>query len=98
MFGGGGRCYRTGGDEFVVLTNMDREACENAIRQLELETGRWHGTAVKSLSAAAGYALAGDFDDKSMTAEGLVSESDKMMYNAKASYYQNSGRDRRKRR
>jgi hypothetical protein len=33
-----------------------------------------------------------------MTAEALVRESDKAMYEAKAAYYRNAGRDRRSRR
>lgn len=91
-----GSCYRTGGDEFVVLTNMDQEEADKALLLLKLETDQWHGEKVKSLSVSAGYALAADYD--TITAEMLVMESDKAMYEAKAAYYQSEGKDRRKRR
>ena len=90
-----GSCYRTGGDEFVVLTAMSREEAETALRQLQSEAENWHGEAVKELSLSAGYALAKDHD--SLTAEMLVKESDNAMYKAKSAYYQSVGRDRRKR-
>ena len=94
--GANGKCYRTGGDEFVVLTSMKRENAENALRQLERECGHWHGDIVKSLSVSAGYALAADFDGLSV--EALVRESDKTMYKTKSVYYQSADKDRRSRR
>jgi diguanylate cyclase (GGDEF)-like protein len=89
-------CYRTGGDEFVVLTTMNQEEADKALLLLKLETDQWHGEKVKSLSVSVGYALAEDYDN--ITAEMLVMESDKAMYEAKAAYYQSEGKDRRKRR
>ena len=95
-FDAGACCYRTGGDEFVVLTTVDREEAANTLRRLEQETSRWHGNTVNSLRVAAGYALAADHEGQS--AEMLVKESDKAMYEAKAAYYRNSGKERRRRR
>lgn len=94
--GTGRSCFRTGGDEFVVLTPMDRDDAGYALRRLHIETARWHGEKVKNLSLSAGFALAGDYG--SLTAEALVRESDKAMYEAKADYYRDAGRDRRNRR
>ena len=91
-FGTGRSCYRTGGDEFVVLTPMSREEAG----ALDQETRRWRGDKVKSLSVSAGFALSQDFDE--LTSEALVRESDKAMYKAKAAYYRKAGRDRRNRR
>ena len=54
------------------------------------------GEGVKTLSLSAGYALVCDHD--SLTAEALVRESDTAMYEAKAAYYREAGRDRRRRR
>ena len=93
--GANGKCYRTGGDEFVVLTAMSREDAENTIRQLKKECERWRGETVKSLNVSAGYALAEDFDN--LNAEALVREADKAMYEAKATYYHSVDKDRRKR-
>ena len=90
------RCYRTGGDEFVVLANMDKGQADVALIRLEQETGSWTGDEVKALSLAAGYALAGDHPG--LTVEELVKKADQAMYAAKAEYYRNSGNDRRGRR
>ena len=91
-----GRCYRTGGDEFVVLTSMNREEADRALVRLKEEAAAWHGKNAEELSVAAGFALAAEYPD--VTAERLVRESDNAMYEDKAGYYQTSGRDRRKRR
>lgn len=93
-----GNCYRTGGDEFVVLTSMNRETAETALIQLKREADQWHGKKVKSLSLSAGFAILEEYDTRGMTAEMLVSESDKAMYEAKAAYYRRKGNDRRRRR
>lgn len=94
---GESRCYRTGGDEFVVLTSMDAEAAEAAMSRLKHETDCWHGSVAKSLSVSAGYALAKDWEGSEQTAEALVRKADQAMYEAKAMYYQTVGRDRRSR-
>lgn len=88
-------CYRTGGDEFVVMTRMPADAAEMALVHLRRETDRWQGRTVKSLSLAVGYALAGDNPD--LNAEKLVKAADMAMYAAKAAYYRENGVDRRHR-
>lgn len=90
-----GRCYRTGGDEFVVLARMEREKADSAIERLNRHAAGWSGELVQTLSLSTGYALAADNSD--LTAEKLVVEADKAMYEAKAEYYQKAGRDRRRR-
>ena len=96
VLGNQGRCYRTGGDEFVVLTHMDRDQAEEALKQLQGACRAWSGEKVKELSMAVGYALSADYPGCS--AEKLVNEADLSMYAAKADYYRNSGKDRRRRR
>lgn len=95
-FGTGRSCYRTGGDEFVVLTPMSREEATSVLMALNQETRRWRGEKAKSLSVSTGFALSQDYDG--LTSEALVRESDKAMYEAKAAYYRKTGRDRRNRR
>ena len=94
----GGKCYRTGGDEFIVLTAMDREAAGNALVRLKQEADRWHGDTVRTLSLSAGFALAKDYAGSGISVEMLVKKSDEAMYQAKAAYYRQQGNDRRKRR
>ena len=89
-----GDCFRTGGDEFVVLTETTKPGAEEALQRLEERCGDWFGTRVRQLSLAAGYALKEEFPN--LSAEGLVRESDLHMYEAKAEYYQKNGRDRRR--
>ena len=89
----GGECFRTGGDEFIVLTRMGKEQADAALLRLEQETASWTGKLVKSLNLAAGYALVGEHPG--ITAEKLVIEADHAMYARKAAYYRESGHDRR---
>ena len=89
------RCFRTGGDEFVVLGSMSGEEAEGLLYRLRRDASRWQGKKVKRLSLAAGYALAKDRAD--MPAEKLVREADLAMYAAKAAYYRQNGVDRRRR-
>ena len=90
-----GRCYRTGGDEFVVLALMGREQAVSAVERLNRDAARWSGKSVRTLSVSAGFALAAE--NPGLSAEKLVGEADKAMYEAKAAYYRQSGIDRRRR-
>ena len=95
VLGANGQCYRTGGDEFVVLTSMDREEAENALARLHWEADRWRGKTLRKLSLSAGFALAAE--NEGLSAEKLVGEADKAMYKAKSDYYRQNGVDRRRR-
>ena len=90
-----GRCYRTGGDEFVVLTRMTRDEARGALRQLRKAGKDWQGNMLRSVSLSAGYAIAKDYEG--VSAEKLVVAADKKMYEAKAAYYSKPGNERRKR-
>ncbi len=82
-----GRCFRTGGDEFIVFAILDEEKAEDAMRQLksaEKEEG---------IHLAAGYAFAKGYPG--ITAEKLVIEAGREMYSMKTEYYSQSGIDRR---
>ena len=94
--GSQGTCYRTGGDEFIVLAEADRETVEASLSVLRQAASEWCGKKVQQLHLAAGYALAADHPE--MNAEKLIQEADKAMYEAKAAYYSQSGTDRRKNR
>lgn len=84
--GEGGRCYRVGGDEFIVVTNMKKEETKEVLSRLEEEVNLWsEKKSSYSLSIAPGYARSEDYPD--LTAEELVKKADRAMYAAKAAYY-----------
>lgn len=86
VVGDAGRCYRTGGDEFVVMTNMEKEEAEDILKRLETETEIWSKDhPIFSLSIASGYIRAEDYRDYSV--EELVKKADQEMYAAKAMHY-----------
>lgn len=93
VFGDAGRCFRTGGDEFVVLAEMSEKQAKDVLARLKKETEDWHGKAVNELHLAAGFALASDHPG--LCAEKLVNEADMAMYAAKTAYYQETGLERR---
>ena len=84
-FGKYGECYRTGGDEFVViasnLTN-DREQLEKVFSDT---VEAWHGNSVEKLSIS--YGLISSTEHPELTLDELILESDRLMYEAKAKYY-----------
>lgn len=90
-----GQCFRTGGDEFVVVAHMNRGEAEDALVNLERASGAWKGMAKDGLHLAAGYALASDYPGSSL--EKLVVRADAVMYEAKRAYYMQPEHDRRRR-
>ena len=91
-----GECYRTGGDEYVVILHglaADRvpELCKKLIRIV----GGWRGELVQRASVSFGYACANEYPNKSI--EELISVADERMYWRKAHYYKTTGHDRRRR-
>ena len=93
VFSSVGRCFRTGGDEFIVLANTTKDKINELVDKIEEMTKEWHGKEVKSLSLAVGSACAKDNPD--VTIEKLVSIADVEMYNDKDDYYEKSGFSRR---
>ena len=79
-------CYRTGGDEFIVITEMSREEAEATLVKLEDETHAWQGKMARTLRVSAGYALAVDHPE--MCVEKLIQVADMAMYSQKKAFYQ----------
>ncbi len=90
---GKGKCYRTGGDEFVILGRMGKETADELLLCLERETVMWSRDQVTELSLSVGYALAAEHPG--VTIDNLLKSADEAMYAAKAAYYRKNGLDRR---
>ncbi len=89
-----GRCFRTGGDEFIVFAELDKNQADEALARLAAKTKAWEGSEIKELYLAAGYALAKDHPG--ISAEKLVIEADLAMYSEKNEFYRDSGLERRR--
>ena len=82
----GDMAFRTGGDEFIVLTEADRHQAYELLAKLRKEASLWHGRRIKTLSMAAAFALAADHPGYSC--EKLIAAADQAMYAEKRAYYQ----------
>ncbi|MBQ9348495.1 MAG: GGDEF domain-containing protein, partial [Oscillibacter sp.] len=89
-----GRCFRTGGDEFVVIAAMTPEEISATKERLARSTSVWRGKLVPSLHLAVGSASAADYPD--LDTEKLVAIADQEMYRDKSAYYRAAGIDRRR--
>ncbi len=93
VFSSIGRCYRTGGDEFIVFSSINQEMIHELIDQLLDLTNNWKGEYCDSLSLAVGFAEAKAHPNIEL--EKLITIADQEMYKSKAQYYQKKGIDRR---
>ena len=94
VFADAGRCYRTGGDEFIIFIRSDREQVNLLLSRLQQEADSWHNGPIRQINFSVGTAFVADHPGSS--AEELVKTADLAMYAAKSNYYRTSGHDRRK--
>lgn len=89
-----GSCYRTGGDEFIVLASMSKKEAVKCVQDIEKLTKNWTGSLVDSLALSVGYAVLEEHKDCNCSE--LIQVADKQMYMAKDEYYRTTKIDRRK--
>ena len=89
-----GSCYRTGGDEFIVLASVSKKEAVKCVQDIEKLTKNWTGSLVDSLALSVGYALLEEH--KGFSCSELIQAADKQMYMDKDEYYRNTKIDRRK--
>lgn len=94
-FGGAGKVFRTGGDEFAAIFFVDENNYKFEILKeaLQVFTKEWKGNIVDSLTLSVGYASKKEFPDENIV--GLSKIADKRMYADKSRYYASKGVDRR---
>ena len=83
-----GKCYRTGGDEFVVIANMSEDAIDEAITLLNDLAKKWQNAKEIELSLSVGYAKA--CDNLTCNISELIDLADENMYKEKAEYYEDN--------
>ncbi len=88
-----GKCYRTGGDEFVVLSGMEKEMISVLVQQLKEKVRSWQRKEVTELSLSIGSACASDYPGISI--EKLICIADEIMYKTKLEHYIATGKERR---
>ena len=94
VFEDAGRVYRTGGDEFAVLTNSPEEDVDSRLARFDEIMKERSSEFDFEISASYGYASRAD--DQDISIGELAKAADKNMYDAKRDYYKKKGIDRRK--
>ena len=89
-----GRCYRTGGDEFIALSYVNPDQIDSILEELTIKVAEWKGKDVKEMSLSAGAASRKEFPN--YTVDELVATADQRMYKIKSDYYMSHGIDRRR--
>ncbi len=89
-----GVCFRTGGDEFVVILNKRLNEIQPMLRTFESLCRSWKGELISCPSVS--YGLAEACEEPSLKVDELIELADKRMYSMKNQYYKQNGVDRRK--
>lgn len=93
-FGKYGRCYRTGGDEFMVLLTRFEGSLKNVVADFEASMQAYHNDLIGELSISYGYVCSEAFPRLSV--DEYVNIADANMYAYKANYYKDKHVDRRR--
>ncbi len=89
-----GKCFRTGGDEFIVfIHSTNDDEIEELMATLKDNAASWHGTLATGLSLSSGYAKASSYDK--INIENLISIADQKMYEDKNLYYEKNNLEKR---
>ncbi len=90
-----GKCYRMGGDEFMVIANVEPAALDDVYRDFTEDLASFRSGKIGELSISFGCAFVCDYPHLSL--DELSKVADKKMYQDKNAYYIKSGKDRRRR-
>ncbi len=90
--GNKGKAYRTGGDEFMIISYMENP--DELRDSIKAKTKDWKGHYTEELNLAVGYASLSENPDASI--DDLEHLADTRMYEDKSEFYRKSGNDRRR--
>ncbi len=86
-----GDCYRTGGDEYVAILQMERKLIPQMRKMLEEEFASWRGWLVENIHVSYGWVRTNEYPEASI--DELIDIADKRMYEMKTKYYKKLGYD-----
>ena len=92
-FGNIGKCYRTGGDEFIVIIEVIEKEVFRLCQLFEKKIDSWTGKKVKKLHVSYGYASVEEFPEANFL--NLQKCADERLYHNKRAFYSIKGNDRR---
>jgi diguanylate cyclase (GGDEF)-like protein len=87
-----GKCYRTGGDEFVAILEKPVSDISVLTTQFDLSIANWHGKYIDHITISYGIVCG---SDPSCTIDQLILLADEQMYRRKKAYYQTTSEFRR---
>jgi diguanylate cyclase (GGDEF)-like protein len=80
-----GKCYRTGGDEFMAILDEEIADVRELTDQFELRMAQWKGSHVKKLSIS--YGVVSASQQTELSVDELVAMADEKMYHRKQKFY-----------
>ena len=92
VFGRYGKCYRTGGDEYMAILDNLSPSIDELKEMLVQQTMSWKGSLVSGMSISVGIVE----PDGHSTVDELLHMADQKMYDNKEEYYRKNGLDRRR--
>ena len=84
-FGAYGRCFRAGGDEFIVIAVMEPEVFDKRKSELVQNLSEWQGQQIRGIHISIGKVNQSEFPEATM--EELIDIADRRMYEDKQHYY-----------
>lgn len=88
-----GMCYRTGGDEFVVIGKTDHSSRKKLCNEFDRMAEAWRTPSGKPLRISYGCASSYELPDRDI--QSIISLADSRLYEAKDEYYRTQGTGRR---
>jgi len=90
VFGESGNCFRTGGDEFVVIIEADLKRLNKLCSRFDKTVSDWKGKLVESLHISYGYVRGEEMPYTEII--DMANVADERMYKMKKAFYESQGK------